>query len=880
MRPVHRLLTLSALPAAIAFCLSACMTGSGPQHLRADAPVSPAPESATALSSSTGLEGRSKRIADMGDFWIQRATFPTGRFNPAWNREAALAERKLSRGLPEGERQRAKNGRALNPNVFTPLGPSPLGTGNGVAGRVNAILSHPTQPNVAWLGADGGGIWKTTNCCDTNTTWTIKTEIPQIQNSAIGVMTMDPNNPDVLYAGTGDLRFGSFSFGSNGVLKSTDGGETWVVKGEDVFNPFYGPSAGSPSAQYQAIGQVDVDPNNSNIVIVGAKTGLFFSYDGGDNWTGPCLTNSFTTQRQDITGLVLRDLGSSTQMIAAIGTRGFATTVQPTLNQNGANGVYRGTVPASGCPTDWSLVSQPGNGWPAGTGGGLPTPDNPLGRIDLAISPSNPGVIYAQVGDLNSAGPAILGVWRTDNGGDSWTQTQVGNITDAGTQSWYNAGMLVHPSDPEVTFLSAIRTFRSTTGGTGYSGVASTPHVDHHALSFVSNDPNRLLIGTDGGIYVSNNALAASPTWVSLNRTLNTIEFYSGGLTANFATAPSSGAVGGAQDNSCMVSTWTNGNFGPQAWSSRNGGDGIWSTIEPVLGQRWYYSSQSGSIRATTTAQGTTTTGASPSGWAADRKSFLTNYDLYRFGGETTGCPAATGCGRIIAGSFRVWESTVGGVPSTSWVANSPDLTKGTLADRSFINQVHYAINTPDVAMAGTNDGNVWMGFGMGQGVANSATWVNLTDNNAVLPNRYIMDVGHDPVDPLIAYAAAGGFDQNTPSTPGHIFQVKCTANCATFTWRNVSGNLPNIPANSVIVNPNRPTQVFAGTDWGLYYTDNVEADPVVWQKHAGLPNVMIWDMNFDRGFTTLAVWTRARGAWVWPLPTAAEGPLFADGFE
>jgi len=226
-----------------------------------------------------------------------------------------------------------------------------------------------------------------------------------------------------------------------------------------------------------------------------------------------------------------------------------------------------------------------------------------------------------------------------------------------------------------------------------------------------------------------------------------------------------------------------------------------------------------------------------------------------------------------------VWESVTGGVPTTGWKPNSPNLTKGTLGGRSFINQVAYATSTPTVAIAGTNDGNVAIGFNMGQDVADSATWVNVTGGNAVLPNRPVMDVFLDPVNPLIGYAAVGGFDQNTPATLGRVFQVTCTANCASFNWRNVSGNLPNIYVNSVIVNPNIPRQVFAGTDWGLFYTDDVNADPVVWQLHTGLPNVMIWDMTYDRGFTTLAVWTRSRGAWVWPLPVIAEN-LFADGFE
>ena len=160
------------------------------------------------------------------------------------------------------------------------------------------------------------------------------------------------------------------------------------------------------------------------------------------------------------------------------------------------------------------------------------------------------------------------------------------------------------------------------------------------------------------------------------------------------------------------------------------------------------------------------------------------------------------------------------------------------------------------------------MGFNLGQGVANSATWVNVTGGNAVLPNRPILDVFQDTANPLVGYAAVGGFDQNTPATPGHVFQVTCAANCASFTWLNKSGNLPNIPANSIMVNPNFPQQVFAGTDWGLYYTNDIHAATPEWYRfQAGLPNVMIWDMTVDSGATTLALWTRSRGAYVWPLP-------------
>ena len=231
----------------------------------------------------------------------------------------------------------------------------------------------------------------------------------------------------------------------------------------------------------------------------------------------------------------------------------------------------------------------------------------------------------------------------------------------------------------------------------------------------------------------------------------------------------------------------------------------------------------------------------------------------------------------MIAGTNRVWESING---ATSWIANSPVLPKGVLGVRSFVTQLAYAISNPAFAIAGTSDGNVWMGRNMGSGAAN-AVWVNVTASNAVLPNRPIMDVVTDPLNPLIAYASIGGFDQNSAATPGHVFRLECQADCATFAWTNKSGNLPNIPANSIATNPLLPSQVFVGTDWGLYFTNDINVPTPVWQRHEGLPHVMVWDMAIDRGFTTLAVFTRSRGAWAWPLPTVLPEPaIFENGFE
>jgi hypothetical protein len=253
--------------------------------------------------------------------------------------------------------------------------------------------------------------------------------------------------------------------------------------------------------------------------------------------------------------------------------------------------------------------------------------------------------------------------------------------------------------------------------------------------------------------------------------------------------------------------------------------------------------------------------------WHGDRLGFLMNYDLYKFGGEDT-CPAARGCQRMIAGTYRVWESLSGGLPNTSWTVASPDLTKHLTNDTalSIINRVEYAYSDPSHAVVATNDGNVWFGSGLGN--AGGTRWANLTGGNAVLPNRPVMDATTDPAAATIVYAALAGFDQNTPTTPGHVYRADCNADCSTFSWSNRSGNLPNIPVNALLVNPHQSRQVYAGTDWGLYYTDDIGAASPVWKRfEAGLPSAMIWDLVIDRGATTLAIFTRSRGAYVWPLP-------------
>ncbi len=350
--------------------------------------------------------------------------------------------------------------------------------------------------------------------------------------------------------------------------------------------------------QYDAVGKVRVDPNNSQKVLAGTKKGMFISYNGGTDWTGPCSTNSFPTQRQDITGLELTNMGSgTTRIIAAVGVRGFATTVQYDLGNNGANGLYSANVPSSGCPSFTSIASNANGfvygtaiaGSPYTTGAAMnagtgtpyanPTTGDQLGRIDIAVAPNNPQVIYAQVQSIapntggcgNTAG-CQLGVWQTNNGGTSWTYMggSQGPALDNDAcgfdypQNWYDQGVAVDPNNADRVFIDTYDVwFATRTGGTmtdltcGYNGTSGhVVHVDQHALAFVPGSSSILLIGSDGGAFSTSNADIAgtgTPTFVNMDNGLNTIEFYSGDISGYFATDPNPSAAAGAQDNAPSV---------------------------------------------------------------------------------------------------------------------------------------------------------------------------------------------------------------------------------------------------------------------------------------------------------------------------------------
>jgi hypothetical protein len=527
---MHRSALVPLVIAIAAATLAACHGGHRAALSRQHAPTERERERGAA-------EGRDAPAE--APFWEWRLAYPTGRYSSRWYQDARPQHEALEKSLPaasagvvlpQGHSTHARPtlgapAGVLDPSRVTALGPSPLDEPpyGLVGGRVNVIVTHPAHANIAWFGSDGGGVWKTVNCCDANTTWQPKTDAPTIASIAIGALALDPANPDVIYAGTGDFRRNRpFTFGAGGLLKSTDGGENWQVLGADVFNPTYDEPSGL-FPQYRAISAIVVDPHDSRRLAIGTNQGLYFSRDGGMSFTGPCSTNGFASQRQDITSLVAIDLGASIDLVAAVGAIGTNSSVRQDLRENGANGIYRAAMPSGACPS-WTLISRSDNGWPGGTGSGVPryqAGGNPLGRIDLALAAQHPNLIYAQA--------MQHGVWKSLDGGATWSNSAIppddfatGCELSAYDNGYlfedYNAGLLVSPNDPDTLFLSSTDVWRSRDGAStfmdltcGYDetapGQPGNVHVDNHARAFVGGDPNRLLVGNDGGVYYSANAL-------------------------------------------------------------------------------------------------------------------------------------------------------------------------------------------------------------------------------------------------------------------------------------------------------------------------------------------------------------------------------------
>ncbi len=430
-----------------------------------------------------------------------------------------------------------------------------------VGGRVVDLEFNPSNPDIIYAGFATGGIFKST---DMGVSW-----FPIFDDQAVltvGDIAIDPQNTDVIYVGTGEANGGHNNFPGGGIFKSTNAGQTWNFLGLE---------------QTTSIGRVLVHPTNSNIVYLAAvgsyfspnpERGIYKSTDAGATWN-QSLYISDSTGAIDI----IMDPTNPDRMMASMWER----VRRPTSSHlyGPSSGIYWTTDGGN----NWQLIPS---------SAGLPNSNSQnVGRIGLAISQSNPDIVFA----LYTDGYQIISLFRTTNFGITWEDVDTDNELQNGasTFSWYFGQVRVNPTNPDIVYVMDVAFMGSTNGGNtwpiiyGYGG-PSQLHVDHHTLAFHPTNPSFIINGNDGGINISTDGGVGWSDAAQIPAT----QFYEIGLDASNSLA----AYGGTQDNG----TNRTQDGGLNNWQHIYGGDGFYVIVDYSNPNIIYAESQFGSLGKST----------------------------------------------------------------------------------------------------------------------------------------------------------------------------------------------------------------------------------------------------------------------------------------
>src|SRR6185503_18869728 len=472
-----------------------------------------------------------------------------GRIDPQRRLESVRAEYR--------HRIAEETSRGISPQTVGGTNWVSLGPTNG-AGRATAIAPHPTDPATLYVGAAGGGVWKTT---DSGSSWTPLTDF--INDLSVGAVAVAPSSPNIIYLGTGEGGIAIDFIPGIGFLKSTDGGASWIFPSTVLATKFY---------------RLSVHPTNPQELVAGTNAGGFRSTDGGANWTR--VIDS--TQYLDVADIVRNPANPQILYAATWDERrwcvrsGACTTSSPRVLKSMDGGAT------------WEEKSS-----------GLPvsTPTVRVNRFSLAISTTNPSVVYLSTSILDSpnATTETSHVYKTTNAGDSWTDLPgVSGNSDVNisqfmrTQAWYDNTIVVSPSDQNIVLAGGTTYVRSTDGGSTWgrpSFTGSAVHVDAHDLRYRGST---LYIANDGGIWSSPDN---GQTAVARNDGLVTRQYY--GMAIDPVNR--NRILGGTQDNG----TNRRSDSGSTNWVGVIGGDGFECGVNSLVPSIAYGTVQFGVVLRT-----------------------------------------------------------------------------------------------------------------------------------------------------------------------------------------------------------------------------------------------------------------------------------------
>jgi uncharacterized repeat protein (TIGR01451 family) len=778
----------------------------------------------------------------------------------------------------------------------------PLGPGN-VGGRTRALIVDPVTPNTMYAAGVAGGVWKSTNA---GASWTPLNDF--MANIAVTCLAFEPGNSSVIYAGTGEGFFNADRVQGAGIFKSTDAGATWTRLATTTTSDFF------------FVNDIVVSNVNAQHIYAATGTGVWRSLDGGANWAMilnvPTVAGSATGVR-GATDLAIRTDKATDYVFVAAGTAFNpgepASHVYRSTDAANASIVPTGTTANAGSFTD--VYSEAG-----------------MGRTSLAIAPSNQNTIYAMA-DTSNAGNynlGLLGVFRSTSSGDagSWT-TQVRNtsankqdtlllsnpvngvLVECGfgatnqfiNQGWYDNVLAVDPTDENVVWAGGTDLFRSDNGGVNW-GVASywwfqgngTPpnngdpqlvHADNHIIVFhpqyngTSNQT--MFVGDDGGIYKTDNAkggnvgyvngttpsggtvTSSSPIcgneftpggfytvpspviWGPLNNGYAVTQFWPGAIYPNGASY-----FGGTQDNGTNRGTNANG---PNQWERILGGDGGYAAVD-FNNTNILYAENTGN-----TFQKSTNGGAS---FAAARTGI--SGDTFPFTSVFRMDP--NNSARLwYAGRF-MWRTDNS---AANWTRTSDAQQTGG--------------NVSAIAIAPGDSNKVIDGAASGQlrrttigTTATSTSVLNSTWLQSFTPrgNGFggISWVEYDPSNSNNLWATISNFNSASSGNGfGHVF--KSTDGGATWTLADGSQTaanpnaIPDLPAWSVVVDPNNSQRIYVGTDLGVFVTLDGGAN---WAKETtGFSNAVVKSLHILNvgGVSTLYAFTHGRGLFKVAIPAS-----------
>jgi photosystem II stability/assembly factor-like uncharacterized protein len=682
-----------------------------------------------------------------------------------------------------------------------------------MSGRVVSLAVHPENTGHYFVGVASGGLWKTVN---NGATWS---PVFDRQGSySIGYVTLDPKNPNTVWVGTGeDNSQRSVGYG-DGVYRSDDGGSTWKNLG---------------LKQSQHIGKILIDPRDSQTLYVAAQgplwsaggdRGLYKTTDGGKTWKA-VLTISENTGVSDV---IMHPSNPNVLFASAWQRRRHFYTL---VNGGPESAIYKSTDAGA----TWQKLS--GNGLPAGE----------LGRIGLAVAPSDAKIIYATI----EATARFSGLYRSDDGGATWQK-----VNDHLAQPMYYAKVYVDPKSPFRVYVPDVVFRVSDDGGRNLRPLGEkNKHVDNHVIWINPANTNHYLVGCDGGLYETWDKGA---NWI-YKANLPVTQFYD--ISVDDAK-PFYNVYGGTQDNSSLAGPSQNRSVHgvmTSDWRVTRGGDGFISKVDPFDNNVLYAEAQNGMLARIDQRTGESVgiqpleaPGEAPLRWNWDSPLTVSTHKA----------------GRVYFGAQKIFRSDDRG---SSWKAISPDLSRGLNRDtlpvmgkiqspdaiakhQSTANYGNLSVivessNKESLLIAGTDDGLIHVSDNSG------LDWRKVSGIAGVPEGSYVKKIAASQHDPAVIYAA---FDnhQNGDFKP-YLFSSRDTGR----TWTPVMGDLPeNGAVKSFAEDHLNPNLLFAGTEFGAFFTLDGGKK---WSKFGGLPPIPVHDIVVQKRENDLLFGTFGRGIYV-----------------